>query len=1106
MFILSDGFSPRLFNELADERDEAWRSGDISQAILMHIMLYDAADDNEKTELFADLSRVIQEWLSLSNGDDHSRFLISIFSTTKPPFMFSKGLARIGNICALIITMFVELLQLDDNEEVYSRLYQLLVAIEKENGKRSHEYSSMLIYSITDIYQHTDSALAIELYEDAPYVVDYFSDEGTLSDLYFIIGSRYNNDAEKRIEGLRLLERGYEIRVRYSGDKSVYSLMMRLIILENHYLSGEYERAIEIASQLSTVESDKTANDECFAIIRCYSNLILAGIKESSLIKQNIDIEPYLQKAQDDLNKINIRDMMYTQLFFLNHTLWSMLNNKKRDFQREEYHLLLVYNYVKEHAGKSLNSIFAYNNLAKCWLNNGRMHEAKTLLKEVLELISELEAENTEAAAYVYNLVSLIYDPDYFGENQQYYFDNAVLNINMQKSDALIIRLNAIIAKLNRPTKQYLLEAENALNEITAIINNHIAGHNNITLLHQKAITLLMIKQKRRNEARKSLNDYLKKLKESQDETTYCDALRELYEVIIDLASKDMLESITIDLAHSLNAKIKSILTIYDEYHMLKATSQVSSVLNMVLSLTYSGKIDLPIETLYEIIANYKYIYSYVIKLKKDMQILNPTKREYYDKVDQLNKELMDIELNELYRNVSDDYSELAYKKSLLELESFIDAVLPDVEWKSYEDLLSGIPDNTLFVDYYCFPGRIDLDHTLGESIYACFVVYKNADGNLIVKNVGYSSAYGIRISIFGLWHSILAKKNTHIMPPLITLTRKSLYNMLIKPLRQYINEDIKYIYISPDFDLTVLPFQVICNKVDNYDWLKHSFVYVESIRDIKSPQFVSTEGVKALVIGNAKFSTRDYDSDDIPEPLKELEAVPLPLSKVEAAAVADRIGAVPILRENANKNVLRNSDADIIHIATHGYYKTLPDDDEFTVNPLKRSCLFFSGVNDWLQTGIISDKLGTGILTAEELCNTVMKPPSLVVLSACNSAYGETDCGNSIIGLRTALKACGAKTILVSVWEVDDFASAVIMTRFYDNLKTMPAADALKQSQLYLKEVTIKDLRDDMWFDESRLRRVGLAVDDLVRFSKQDENMRPFESDRYWGGYLIIE
>jgi CHAT domain-containing protein len=144
-------------------------------------------------------------------------------------------------------------------------------------------------------------------------------------------------------------------------------------------------------------------------------------------------------------------------------------------------------------------------------------------------------------------------------------------------------------------------------------------------------------------------------------------------------------------------------------------------------------------------------------------------------------------------------------------------------------------------------------------------------------------------------------------------------------------------------------------------------------------------------------------------------------------------------------------------------------------------------------------------MLTAEDVYLLDMKPPELVILSACFSASGEQNTRGGIIGLRTAFKGNGAKLMLLSIWEVDDFAGAVLMDRFFDNLSDMPVAEALRNAQLYVRDVTVSELKSDMWFEESRLRRIGYNAESLRKLSQKGGNTKPFEHPRYWSGFILI-
>ena len=262
--------------------------------------------------------------------------------------------------------------------------------------------------------------------------------------------------------------------------------------------------------------------------------------------------------------------------------------------------------------------------------------------------------------------------------------------------------------------------------------------------------------------------------------------------------------------------------------------------------------------------------------------------------------------------------------------------------------------------------------------------------------------------------------------------------------------------------------------------------VYLESARDLKPDQVIHPLGRKALVIGNPDFSLTPLDPSQVPPVLRDRLVRKIPVTKLEAQMVAEKTGSTPLMRRAADKHALQDCRASIIHIATHGAFFSDEEDDsqeyEYAPNPMRRSCLYFAGANDWLLTGQKDPVLGNGILTAEELCHYRMAPPDLVVLSACFSGMGDIRQGNGIVGLQTAFKVQGARVMLLSIWEADDFASLILMDRFYDNLSSMPAGQALRDAQRYLRTVTIGELDCAGWFDERRFRRIGLVAEDMRR------------------------
>ena len=74
-------------------------------------------------------------------------------------------------------------------------------------------------------------------------------------------------------------------------------------------------------------------------------------------------------------------------------------------------------------------------------------------------------------------------------------------------------------------------------------------------------------------------------------------------------------------------------------------------------------------------------------------------------------------------------------------------------------------------------------------------------------------------------------------------------------------------------------------------------------------------------------------------------------------------------------------------------------------------------------------------------------------MLSACETGLGKTTRGEGVLGLQRSFQVAGARTVVASLWSVDDQATRTLMVRFYENLwhKTKPLGklEALRQAQL---------------------------------------------------------
>jgi CHAT domain-containing protein len=121
------------------------------------------------------------------------------------------------------------------------------------------------------------------------------------------------------------------------------------------------------------------------------------------------------------------------------------------------------------------------------------------------------------------------------------------------------------------------------------------------------------------------------------------------------------------------------------------------------------------------------------------------------------------------------------------------------------------------------------------------------------------------------------------------------------------------------------------------------------------------------------------------------------------------------------------------VHFAAHGYF----DDEEPS-----RSGIVLS------QQG---DPGNDGILQAAEIMRLRLNA-DLVTLSACQSGLGKILAGEGVMGLSRAFFYAGSQSLVVSLWNVNDAATAELMKSFYANLKSGMGRDqALRKAKLSL-------------------------------------------------------
>lgn len=114
------------------------------------------------------------------------------------------------------------------------------------------------------------------------------------------------------------------------------------------------------------------------------------------------------------------------------------------------------------------------------------------------------------------------------------------------------------------------------------------------------------------------------------------------------------------------------------------------------------------------------------------------------------------------------------------------------------------------------------------------------------------------------------------------------------------------------------------------------------------------------------------------------------------------------------------------------------------------------------------------------------------------------------MFGLRHAFLVAGAKTLVMSLWPVDDLATCILITRFYENLfrRRLPRDQALRAAKDYVRQLTVGDMRP-YWLTDAMRERIAQAkeayresFDDL---KKRSDTHQPYRDPYYWGAFILV-
>ncbi|TVL99924.1 MAG: hypothetical protein CV087_16010 [Candidatus Brocadia sp. WS118] len=277
------------------------------------------------------------------------------------------------------------------------------------------------------------------------------------------------------------------------------------------------------------------------------------------------------------------------------------------------------------------------------------------------------------------------------------------------------------------------------------------------------------------------------------------------------------------------------------------------------------------------------------------------------------------------------------------------------------------------------------------------------------------------------------------------------LYQALIKPVEERFHLP-RQLFVVPDLSLTNLPFEMLLtSKPDSAeytpgdlptyaDWFllhRYTFTYSPSTSLLLAKEASPvTDNPNVMVVANPFY----YKAEDLV--LNQTRAqqryswrfTPLFFAEWEAEQIK-RVHANTDIRkrDQATKSALIKEIPrhQIIHFATHGFVDSTFDS--------------FSG----LALALGPDSTDDGLFMGYEILDLPFNC-DLVTLSACETGRGKFVVGEGVLALPRLFIGAGAKSVIMTLWKVDDKFASELMPNFYDYLlnQKLTKAEALARAK----------------------------------------------------------
>ena len=231
------------------------------------------------------------------------------------------------------------------------------------------------------------------------------------------------------------------------------------------------------------------------------------------------------------------------------------------------------------------------------------------------------------------------------------------------------------------------------------------------------------------------------------------------------------------------------------------------------------------------------------------------------------------------------------------------------------------------------------------------------------------------------------------------------------------------------------------------------------------------------------------------------------------------------------------------LHIATHGFYIhgdkaqqmaqnsrsagfiQIGANSEIADNSMSRTGLLMCGAEaGW--TGTASTQHQDGVLTAREIMLTDLHTTELAVLSACQTGMGDIE-ADGVAGLQRGLKMAGVQTMMMSLWDVNDEATGMLMTGFYEGIlqgktkqqalrdaqqrvRTFKGSTAQAQRAIAEEEKYMSEVEADLAGNTRGARPLKFLRQNggqhATAAAVEEKEKIPYAAPRYWAAFILLD